>query len=247
MSRHAILLLGVLAYLSFLATFLYLVGFVGDLGVPRSVARGPASPLSVALAVDVALVALFAAQHSVMARRGFKRRWTRLVPPAAERALFVLATSLVLCALFALWRPLPTTIWRVDEPVGRIALATLFWTGWGLVLVSTFLVDHLELFGLRQVWAHFRGRPLPRHSLQVRSLYRAVRHPINLGFLLALWSTAHMTAGRLLLAALVTAYVLIAIRLEEQDLLVEHGPRYARYRREVPMLLPRPRATRIRG
>lgn len=231
---------GVLCYLIFFATFLYAVAFVGDFAVPKSIDSGPTGPAGPALMTDLVLLALFAVPHSLMARQGFKRRWTRLVPAVIERSTYVLVSSLLLLVLFWQWRPLPDTVWDVYSPPGRGLLWALFWFGWGLVLVSSFLTDHFDLFGLRQVYLYARGRPYQPVGFRVTGLYRHVRHPLLLGFLIAFWATPTMTVGHLLFAAATTAYVLAAIPLEERDLLAAHGEVYAAYRRQVGMLVPLP-------
>jgi protein-S-isoprenylcysteine O-methyltransferase Ste14 len=241
MARSIYLLFGLVAYLIFFATFLYLVAFVGSLPwVPLTVDRGgPASPLPAAIVIDLALIALFGVQHSVMARPGFKARWTRLVPGPIERSTYVLAASLVLILLFLLWRPIPDTIWRAENGVAAAILWVLFALGWLTVLVSTFLISHFELFGLSQVWGHARGTQPAPPVFRQPFFYRHVRHPIYSGFLLAFWATPHMTAGHLLLAGGITVYILIAIRYEERDLVGLFGADYEAYRGRVGMLAPR--------
>ena len=235
-----------MAYVIFLAVFVYLVGFVGDILVPKSIDDGTSGPLGTALLVDVALLALFAVQHSVMARPGFKRWWTRIVPRHLERSTYVLVASLILAVVMWGWRPIPATVWSVESSLGAQALHALFWLGWGTVLLSTFLIDHFRLFGLKQVWAHLRREKLQAPEFQTPGLYRIVRHPLYLGFLLAFWSTPHMTAGRLLLAGVWTGWILLAIRLEERNLVDFHGEAYRAYRDRVRMLLPLPKAPRSR-
>jgi len=237
MARYTQMLAGLVAYLLFLATFLYLIGFVGDLVVPRTIDTGPVARQDIALAIDVALVALFGVQHSVMARRGFKAAWTRVVPLALERSVYVATTSLVLILLMALWRPITSPTWSVAG-TGAIVLWVVFAIGWGLVLLSTFLINHFELFGLEQLWRQLRGLPATAPQFREPLFYRWVRHPLYFGFILAFWGTPRMTAGHLLLALGLTIYILIAVRLEERDLLASIGAPYADYRRRVGMLLP---------
>ena len=229
---------GAACYLVFLAVFIYSVGFVGNIVVPRTVDHGVTASLTEAVIVNLLLLGLFAVQHSVMARPAFKRAWTRVVPRAVERSTYVLLASLVLALLFWQWRTMPALIWDVNSPAGRVALWTLFALGWVTVLVSTFLINHFDLFGLRQVYLAWRGRPYTPLRFRTSMLYRAVRHPIMLGFLVAFWATPTMTAGHLLFAAANTAYVLAAIRLEERDLAAEIGEQYRDYRERVPMLIP---------
>lgn len=238
MGRYFSLLYGVLAYLLFLVVFLYAIAFVGDFGmVPRTVDAGPSASTGVALAIDVALLLLFAVQHSVMARSWFKERWTEIVPEHLERSTYVLVATLVLAVLMWFWRPIPGTVWSVSG-AGASVLWGLFAGGWVIVLVSTFLIDHFHLFGLRHVWARFRGREVRHPEFRTPSLYRHVRHPLYLGFLTAFWAIPEMTLGHLLFAVATTGYILVAVRFEERDLLRWHGEKYARYREQVPMLLP---------
>lgn len=238
-------LYGVAAYAACLATLLYLVGFSGNLLVPRSVDVGAAAPWTQALGTDLLLLALFGVQHSVMARRGFKRWWTRIVPPVVERSTYVLATCIVLALMFGLWVPIEApVVWRVEHRAGAALLWGLFALGWLVALASTFLIDHFELFGLRQVFARLRQRAVPEAELRTPLLYRYVRHPLYAGLLLSLWAVPVMTAGRLLFALGLSAYVLIGIAFEERDLLRQFGERYRSYRAQVGMLIPRARSPR---
>jgi protein-S-isoprenylcysteine O-methyltransferase Ste14 len=238
MKRTIMLAYGVASYVIFFATFLYAVGFVGNLLVPKSLDSGATDPWPQALAIDLALLSLFAVQHSAMARQGFKRRLTRIMPAAAERSTYVLASSLALLLLFWQWRPLGGTVWEVQHEAGRAVLYAGFAFGWLLVLVTTFVINHFDLFGLRQSWRAFRGRPQQPLHFVTPILYRVVRHPLYVGWFFAFWSTPVMTVTHLLFAVMTTAYILVAIQLEERDLLRAH-PEYAEYRRRVPMLVPR--------
>jgi len=228
-----------LAYAIFFATFLYLIAFVGNLPwVPVTVDRGgAASPIGVAVAIDLALIALFGIQHSGMARRAFKSWWTRFVPEHVERSFYVLAASGVLIVLFALWRPIDGVIWATDG-AGAAVLWALFGLGWAIVLLSTFLINHFELFGLQQAWFHFRDRQAADPTFRTPFLYRLVRHPLYLGFCISFFAAPTMTVGRLVFAVGMTAWILIAIGLEEKDLIAMFGDRYREYRRQVGMLLP---------
>jgi protein-S-isoprenylcysteine O-methyltransferase Ste14 len=233
---------GVASYLIFLATFLYAIAFVGGFAVPSRLDGPSRSTLPMALAIDFALLAIFAVQHSVMARRWFKERWTQVVPWAIERSTYVLCASLALLLLFWQWRPIGFQIWSVEHPTARIVLWTLFAAGWATVLTVTFLINHFDLFGLRQVWLPLIGRPYTRVPFRTPLPYRFVRHPLYLGFLLAFWMTPTMTLAHLVFAVATTAYIVLAIQFEEADLVAEHGAAYESYRRSVPMLLPGRRA-----
>jgi protein-S-isoprenylcysteine O-methyltransferase Ste14 len=230
------------AYVIFLVTFLYAIAFVGGFFVPRRLDGPLEGSLLSALAIDCALLTVFAVQHSVMARRWFKERWTRIVPWAIERSTYVLCASLALLLLFWQWRPLGIPIWTVENDIARFALWTLFAAGWSTVLIVTFLINHFDLFGLRQAWLPLLGRPYTPVSFRTPLPYRFVRHPLYFGFLLAFWMTPTMTLAHLVFALATTAYIVLAIQFEERDLLVEHGAAYAEYRRKVPMLLPALRA-----
>jgi methanethiol S-methyltransferase len=232
------------SYLIFLATFLYAIAFVGGFLLPRRLDGPLEGSLLNALAIDLALLAVFAVQHSVMARRWFKERWTRIVPWAIERSTYVLCASLALLLLFWQWRPLGMPIWTIENEVARIALWTLFAAGWSTVLIVTFLINHFDLFGLRQAWLPLLGRPYTPVSFRTPLPYRFVRHPLYFGFLLAFWMTPTMTLAHLVFALATTAYIVLAIQFEERDLVAEHGAAYSEYRKKVPMLLPALRAIR---
>ena len=240
MSRAATLLFAVIAYAVFFATFLYLICFVGDLAfAPKTVDVGPGAPIAVAVVIDILLIALFGLQHSVMARPGFKRTWTKVVPPPAERSVYVLAASAALIILFLGWRPIDTVVWNVTNPFLADLIWIVFWLGWLMVLLSTFLINHFELFGLQQAWFHLRRREPAPPELRQPFFYRWIAHPLYSGFFLAFWAAPEMTAGHLLLAMGVSVYMLIAIRYEERDLTNLFGDDYRRYRAGVGMLTPR--------
>jgi len=239
MKRIAAFIYGVVCYAIFFGTFLYAIGFVGDLFVPKSIDSAPQGPLGQALLINALLLGLFAVQHSVMARPAFKRWWTRFVPKPVERSTYVLFSSLALIALFVHWQPIGGVIWDVQDPVGQAVLYGLFAFGWGLVLVATFLINHSDLFGLRQVWLYLRGKEYRPLNFGTPALYKIVRHPLYVGWFFAFWAAPTMTVAHLFFALLTTAYILIAIRFEERDLVAEHGARYSEYRKQVPMLVPR--------
>jgi protein-S-isoprenylcysteine O-methyltransferase Ste14 len=232
---------GMLAYVAFLAVLLYAIGWVEDLLVPRSIDEGPPASALLAVIIDLVLLAVFAVQHSVMARPSFKRSWTRVVPAAVERSTFVVFATAALALLMWQWRPVPDRIWDLDAVPIRVALYVVSLAGWGLVLVATFAIDHFDLFGVRQVLRNHTGKPMLRPEFRTPLLYRVVRHPLYAGFLLAFWATPTMTVGHLLFAAVTTGYILIAVRLEEHDLIGAFGDSYRDYRTRVPMFVPRSR------
>jgi len=229
---------GAAAYLAFFATFLYLIGFVSGLVVPKSIDSAPTGPLGGAMLVNFGLITLFGLQHSLMARPWFKRAWTRVIPDAAERSTFVLATVIVLNFLFWQWQPMGGVLWHVEDPTLRMILLAISLTGWLIVLVATVLIDHFDLFGLRQVVLYLRGLPYTPLAFRQPWLYRRVRHPLYLGFLIAFWVAPTMTMAHFLFAVVLTCYILMAIQFEEQDLAHQHGRAYLEYRKRVPMLIP---------
>jgi len=245
MQKTLVLVYGLVCYCLFLLTFLYLIGFVGGFAVPHSIDSPTQLSLIPALVINALLVGLFGLQHSVMARPGFKRYLTRLIPAPVERSTYVLISSLVLVLLFIAWQGLPQTIWSVNTPWLTGVIWALFAAGWFVVLLSTFLISHFDLFGLRQVYLHWRDIPYTSPSFRQVLFYRWVRHPLMLGFLIAFWATPHMTLGHLEFAVLMTLYILIGVHLAEQDLQAHHGDNYKRYQQEVSMLCPLPR--RVKG
>jgi protein-S-isoprenylcysteine O-methyltransferase Ste14 len=233
-------LYGAVSYALFLAVFLYAIAFVGNLPVPKTVDSGVNSGLAEALVVNVLLLGLFAVQHSVMARPGFKRWWTQIVPRSVERSTYVLATSFVLLFLYWQWQPIPALVWTVHNPTAAGVLEGIFWLGWVVLVGSTFLLSHFELFGLSQVFGRLFGKQPSDAQFRAPLLYRHVRHPIYLGVLLAVWATPAMTVGHLLFSVAITAYILVGIQLEERDLIQQFGDQYRRYRLHAPMLVPLP-------
>ncbi|HET7850185.1 MAG TPA: isoprenylcysteine carboxylmethyltransferase family protein [Pseudolabrys sp.] len=251
MGRVFAFLYGIVVYLFFFATFLYAIGFVAGVVVPKTINTGPATPLVMAIIINLVLMSIFAIQHSVMARPQFKRVWTKIVPAAIERSTYVLLASLALALLIWQWRPIPNVIWQVHDPRLDTALLALEAIGWGIVLLSTFLINHFELFGLHQVANNLVGKEMPVLRFRTPLFYNFVRHPIYLGFIIAFWATPMMTAGHLLFAAVTTAYIFVGIALEEHDLIAVFGDQYRDYRRRVSMIIPLPRKsatdkTRIR-
>ena len=238
MGRILALVYGTVAYGAFFVVFLYMIGFVGNMVVPKSIDSGVVMPVWQTLLVNFALVGLFALQHTVMARPAFKAWWTKVVPKAVERSTFVLVTSLILALLFWQWRPMPATVWDIQTPWAAGILTGLFFLGWAIVLYGSFLIDHFDLFGLRQVFLYFRNRAYVHPPFAVRSLYRIVRHPLMVGFFIAFWATPTMTVGHLYFALLFSGYILVGVRFEERDLARQLGSDYERYRSQTPMFMP---------
>ena len=236
--RITTLLYGIFCYLVFFATFLYAIAFLGDFGVPRTIDSGVEGSIGQALAINAALLALFALQHSIMARSWFKRAWTRIVPPAAERSTYVLFSSVALIVLFWQWRPIGGLVWQVNNELGRMAIYWIYAAGWMLLLIATFLINHFDLFGLRQVWLYVVGKPYSHLEFRTPLFYKFVRHPLYVGWLMAFWFTPTMTGAHLLFAVMTTVYILMAIRWEENDLIESHGEQYIQYRESVPMFIP---------
>lgn len=230
---------GSLSYALFLVTFLYAIGFLGNFAVPKSIDGAVETPLGMALLVNLGLLTVFALQHSVMARPAFKRWWTQFVPEPAERSTYVLFSSVAMLLMFWLWQPMGGLVWNVEHPTGRAVLYGLFAGGWLTVLVTTFLINHFDLFGMRQVWLYLRGQEYTSLKFATPGPYKHVRHPLYVGWLMAFWATPTMTVAHLVFALTTTAYILVAIQFEERDLVDFHGADYADYRRRVPMLIPR--------
>jgi protein-S-isoprenylcysteine O-methyltransferase Ste14 len=236
--RVASVVYGAVAYTIFVLTFLYAAGFVGNVLVPKTIDSGSPGDFWPSLLINAALLSLFAVQHSVMARPWFKQRWTKIVPASVERSTFVLASSLVLILTFWQWRPMPQAVWDVEMPAARIFVEVLSFAGFGFALAATWMIHHFDLFGLRQVYVHYKGREYTRLGFRTPGMYRYIRHPIMLGFLIGFWATPTMTAGHLLFSVLVTGYIAVGVMLEERDLIRVHGRKYEEYRETVPAILP---------
>ena len=239
MKRIAYFIYGTLCYLFFLGIFLYAVGFLGNFGVPNTIDGQPQVSIWQALAINTLLLGIFAVQHSMMARQGFKRWWTQYIPKPIERSTYVLCTNIALALLFYAWQPMGGDIWRVQHPIGQVMLYSIFALGWGLVFLATLLVNHFDLFGMRQVWLSLQNQPYTPLPFKTPALYQHVRHPLYVGWLLVFWATPTMTAAHLVFAVTTTIYILMAIHWEEKDLVAIHGQAYEDYQQQVPMLIPR--------
>ena len=238
MKKILVLLYGTISYLLFFGTFLYAFGFVGNLFVPKSIDGTPRVPLAQAILINSSLLLLFALQHSIMARPAFKKKWTKIIPEQAERSTYVLLSSLCLILLIWQWQPMGGFIWRIEAPIAKTILTILFITGWMIVLISTFMINHFDLFGLRQIWFYFLGKKYEPLHFRIPFFYKYVRHPLYLGWLIAFWATPVMSAAHLLFAVLTTGYILTAIKFEEKDLITHFGERYLNYRSGVPKIIP---------
>lgn len=238
MSRILIFAYGVASYLIFLGVFIYSIAFLGNLYIPNSIDADPVGPVWQAVAINLALLGGFAVQHSLMARPAFKRWWTRIIPPAAERSTYILFSNFAMIALFLWWQPIGGVIWDVAAQPARSIILAIYFIGWAILFYATCLLNHFELFGLRQIWCHLRGESLPDAKFRKPGLYKHVRHPIYVGWLIIFWATPTMTIAHLLFAVMTTAYILIAVQLEERDLVDELGEDYRAYKRTVPMIIP---------
>ena len=239
MKRTLVFIYGGISYLIGLGALMYWFGFMGNLSfLPKTIDSGLQGPLAKSLIINIALIALFGLQHAVMARKGFKKAIIKIIPAAAERSTFVLMTGIVLSLILWQWRPIPITVWNIQNEIAQFAIYGLFWGGWALLVFASFLINHFELFGLQQIWLNLIKKPIPKINFKQPFLYKIVRHPIMLGVLIGIWAIAHMTIGHLVFALTMTSYIVIGIKMEERDLIANHGERYLRYKEQVPGLIP---------
>jgi len=239
MNRTLVFVYGTISYLIGLGALMYWFGFMGNLSfLPKTIDSGLQGPLAESLLINIALIALFGIQHAIMARKGFKKAITKIIPAAAERSTFVLMTGIVLSLIIWQWHPIPITVWGVQNEIAQFAIYSLFWGGWALVVFASFLINHFELFGLQQIWFNLVKKPIPEINFKQPFLYKVVRHPIMLGVLIGMWAIPHMTVGHLTFALAMTIYIVIGVKMEERDLIANHGERYIKYKEQVPGLIP---------
>ncbi|KAA3608838.1 MAG: hypothetical protein D8M58_19070 [Calditrichaeota bacterium] len=239
MKRTLVFLYGTISYLIGLGALIYWFGFMGNLSfLPKTIDSGLPGPMAESLLINIALIVLFGVQHAVMARKGFKKAITKIIPAAAERSTFILMTGIVLSLILWQWRPIPITVWTIQNEIAQVFVFSLSWIGWGLIVFSSFLINHFELFGLQQIWFNLVKKPIPQISFKMPLLYKLVRHPIMLGVLIGIWSIPHMTIGHLVFALTMTIYIVIGVKMEERDLIANHGESYIKYKEKVPALLP---------
>lgn len=238
MKRVSFLFYGIIAYLAAFTSLVYAIGFIGNLVVPKTIDRLPQVPLINAILINASLLSIFALQHSIMARPGFKRWFTRIIPEELERSTYVLMSGLLLTLIMWQWQPMGGVVWSVDNSIAKTVLLVIYFIGWTILFLSSFLINHFDLFGLRQVWLYFQGKPYTHLKFRLPFLYKVVRHPIYFGMMLAFWSTSIMTISHLFFAILATGYVLVGIQLEERDLIKQFGEKYNQYKKRAPMLIP---------
>ena len=239
MKRTLVFIYGTFSYLIGLGALMYWFGFMGDLSfLPKTIDSGLQGPLAESLLINIGLIALFGIQHAVMARKGFKKAITRFIPAASERSTFVLMTGITLSLIMWQWRPIPIDVWTIQHEMAQLIVTIVFWSGWALLVFSSFLINHFELFGLQQIWFNLVKKSIPEISFKMPRLYKVVRHPMMLGVLIGMWSTPHMTIGHLVFALSMTGYIVIGVKMEERDLIANHGERYVKYKEQVPGLIP---------
>lgn len=239
MQRTLVFIYGTISYLIGLSALMYWFGFMGNLSfLPKTIDTGNPGPLAESVVINIALITLFGVQHAIMARKGFKKVITKIIPVAAERSTFVLMTGLVLALILWQWRPITITVWNVQSEIAQVVIYGLFWSGWALLVFSSFLINHFELFGLQQIWFNLTKNPIPEITFKMPLLYKVIRHPMMLGVLVGMWSIPHMTVGHMIFAMAMTIYTVIGVKMEERDLVANHGERYVRYKKQVPGIIP---------